>query len=118
MRYVLSLGVVAAALAATANGSAAVPTTINGTVGPGFTIALKVSGKPVKNLKAGKPYRLVVSDQADIHDFHLSGPGLDRIITSVDFVGTKTVVLKLKKGSYRYLCDPHSTFMHGSFTVS
>ena len=69
-------------------------------------------------LKAGRPYRFVISDQANIHDFHLSGPGVDRVITAVDFVGTKSVVLKLKKGSYRFQCDPHSTFMHGSFSVS
>jgi plastocyanin len=118
MRYVFFLAVVVAALAATAVGSAATPTTVNGTVGPGFTIALKLNGKPVTKLKAGTPYRFVISDQADIHDFHLSGPGLDRVITTVDFVGTKSIVLKLKKGSYRYLCDPHSTFMHGRFAVS
>ena len=118
MRYVLAMAVVAAALASTANGSAAVPTTINGTVGPGFTIALKLNGKSVTKLKAGRPYRFVISDQANIHDFHLSGPGVDRILTTVDFVGTKSVVLKLKKGSYRYQCDPHSTFMRGSFAVS
>ena len=117
-RYVLLMAVVAAALSATASGSAAAPTTINGSVGPGFTIALKLNGKAVTKLKAGRPYRFVISDQANIHDFHLSGPGVDRVITAVDFVGTKSVVLKLKKGSYRYQCDPHSTFMHGSFSVS
>ena len=117
-RYVLSTAVVAAGLTVTASGAAAPPTTINGSVGPGFTIALKLNGKAVTKLKAGKPYRFVISDQANIHDFHLSGPGVDRVITAVDFVGTKSVVLKLKRGSYRYQCDPHSTFMHGSFSVS
>jgi plastocyanin len=112
------IAVVAASLAATANGSAAAPKTINGTVGPGFTIALKMNGKAVTKLKAGTPYRFVVSDQANIHDFHLIGPGLDRLITTVEFTGTKSLVLKLKKGTYRYLCDPHSTFMHGSFAVT
>jgi len=118
IRYVLSMAVVAAALAATASGSAAVATTLKGTVGPGFTIALKLNGKSVTKLKAGRPYRFVISDQANIHDFHLSGPGVDRVITAVDFVGTKSIVLKLKKGSYRFQCDPHSSFMHGSFSVS
>jgi plastocyanin len=27
-------------------------------------------------------------------------------------------VLKLKKGSYSYVCDPHSSFMRGSFVVA
>jgi plastocyanin len=40
------------------------------------------------------------------------------VLTSVAFTGTKTFVLRLKKGSYRFVCDPHSSFMHGSFVVA
>jgi plastocyanin len=108
----------AAALVATASGSAAAPKTVTGTVGPGFTIGLTLDGKKVTKLKAGTPYRFVINDRADIHDFHLSGPGFSRVFTSVEFTGTKTFVLKLKKGSYRYVCDPHSSFMRGSFVVA
>ena len=117
MQCLFLVAVVAAALAAGAGRSAASPKTVNGTVGPGFTIALTMNGKRVTKLQAGTPYRFVVNDRADIHDFHLTGPGLDRVITGVDFTGTKSIVLKLKKGSYRYQCDPHSTFMHGAFVV-
>jgi plastocyanin len=39
------------------------------------------------------------------------------MLTSVDFVGTKSFVLTLHKGVYRYFCDPHSLVMHGSFRV-
>jgi hypothetical protein len=53
-------------------------------------------------------YRFLIDDRASIHDFHLSGPGLNRVLTGVDFTGTKDVVLTLKKGVYRYVCDPHS----------
>ena len=118
-RY-LPLVAVAAAALATGSGAAASPaaTTVNGTVGPGFTITLTTNGRSVTRLKAGSPYRFVIADRADIHDFHLSGPGLNRVLTSVGFVGTKSFVLKLKKGSYRYVCDPHSSFMHGGFVVS
>jgi plastocyanin len=77
-----------------------------------------MNGHSVTKLKAGTPYRFVISDRADIHDFQLSGPGLNRVLTSVGFEGTKSFVLTLKKGSYRYLCDPHSSFMHGAFVVS
>ena len=108
----------AAALIATGSGSAAAPKTVTGTVGPGFTIGLTMQGKKVTKLKAGTPYRFVISDRADIHDFHLSGPGFNRVLTSVDFTGTKTFVLRLKKGSYRFVCDPHASFMHGSFVVA
>lgn len=118
MRSLLFSAIAAAALAATANSPAASSKTVNGTVGPGFTIALTMDGKNVTKLKAGVPYRFVISDQADIHDFHLSGPGFNRVLTSVEFVGTKSFTLRLKKGSYSFVCDPHSTFMHGRFRVS
>jgi plastocyanin len=117
-RSLLLAAVAAATLAVTASGSAATPKTVNGTVGPGFTIGLTMQGKKVTKLAAGKPYRFVISDRADIHDFHLSGPGLDRVLTSVEFTGTKTFVLRLKKGSYRFVCDPHSSIMHGRFVVA
>jgi plastocyanin len=77
-----------------------------------------MQGKKVTKLKAGTAYRFVIADRADIHDFHLSGPGLNRVLTSVEFTGTKSFVLRLKKGSYRFRCDPHSGIMHGSFQVS
>jgi len=121
MRYLLlgTVAVAAAALAATGSSSAAASAkTVKGTVGPGFTIALTMSGKNVTKLKAGTPYRFVISDRADVHDFHLSGPGFNRVLTSVEFVGTKSFVLRLKKGSYRFVCDPHAGIMHGGFLVA
>jgi plastocyanin len=107
----LSLAVAASVLAAPA------VTTVNGTVGPDFVINLTSAGKKVKTLEAGVPYRFVVSDRSSIHDFHLTGPGLDREITSVGFTGTKSIVLKLKQGSYSYFCDPHRESMVGAFKV-
>ena len=118
MRYLLVSSVAAAALAATGSGTAASVKTVNGTVGPGFTIALTMDGKNITKLNADVPYRLVISDRADLHDFHLSGPGFNRVLTSVEFVGTKSFMLRLKKGSYSFVCDPHSSIMHGSFRVS
>ena len=115
----LLLGAVAAtALATASGGSAGAAKTVNGTVGPGFTIGLAIQGKKVTKLKAGTPYRFVIQDRADIHDFHLTGPGLNRVLTSVPFTGTKSFVLRLRKGSYRFVCDPHSGIMHGRFLVS
>ena len=68
-------------------------------------------------LKAGV-YTIKVVDKASIHDFHLTGPGVNKVITSVGFTGTKTVTVTLKKGKYTYVCDPHSSSMNGSFTVT
>ena len=113
--------VVSAALAASSIASAAAAPAakvVKGTVGPGFTITLTLSGKKVAKLKAGTRYRFVITDRAAIHDFHLRGPGIDRVLTSVDFQGTKSYTLTLKKGTYRFLCDPHASFMHGSFRVA
>ena len=103
--------------AAPAPTSATPAQSVTGSVGPGFTIVLTRSGHKVTKLKAHTPYRFVISDRATIHDFHLRGPGIDRVLTSVGFQGTKSFTLTLKKGTYRFFCDPHASFMHGSFTV-
>jgi plastocyanin len=115
---VIAVAIAVAALAAAGGGSAATAKTVNGTVGPDFTITLTMRGKNVTKLKAGTAYRFVISDRSSIHDFHLIGPGVNRVLTSVEFTGTKSFVLKLKKGTYRFLCDPHSAIMHGRFLVS
>jgi hypothetical protein len=117
-RTLLAGAVAFAALAAATSSSAATVKTVNGTVGPGFTIGLTMQGKKVTKLKAGTAYRFVISDRSSIHDFHLSGPGLNRVLTGVDFTGTKSFVLRLKIWIYRFVCDPHDEIMHGSFQVS
>ena len=98
-------------------GSAAA-TPLAGTVGPGFTITLTKGGKAVKTLKHGQ-YTITVQDKATIHDFHLTGPGVDKVITSVSFKGTKSVTVTLKKGTYIYQCDPHArSGMKATFKVT
>ena len=115
IRIATLLAVAAAALALVASASAATPR-LNGTVGPGFTITLKTkAGAKVTKLKAGK-YQIVVKDLSNIHNFHLTGPGVNKS-TSVGAKVNKTWTLKLKKGTYKYVCDPHASFMKGSFTV-
>jgi Copper binding proteins, plastocyanin/azurin family len=88
---------------------AATPT-YRGSVGPGFTITL-----PHPPTKPGR-VKLVVSDRSSSHDFHLTGPGVN-VSTTVGGTGTKTFTITLKKGTYRYMCDPHKSFMKGSFTI-
>ena len=103
-------------VAATATAASA-PKTVQGTVGPDFTIHLTLKGKSVATLKTGVRYRFLISDRSSIHDFHLTGPGLNRMLTTVDFTGTRSFVLTLRKGVYRYFCDPHASLMHGGFRV-
>jgi len=90
-------------------------TTLVATDGPGFTITLKEGAKSVTTLKAGT-YTFKVEDKSSIHNFHLIGTGVN-VKTSVVAVKTVIWTLKLKKGIYKYVCDPHATIMHGSFKV-
>ncbi|HET9325078.1 MAG TPA: plastocyanin/azurin family copper-binding protein [Gaiellaceae bacterium] len=115
----LALVTAAAAVALVVTGPiAAAPPVVKGTVGPGFTISLTKGGKKVTSLKAGVRYRFDITDRSSIHDFHLSGPGTNKVITGVGFTGNKSVTLTLKRGTYRYVCDPHRDFMKGSFRVA
>ncbi len=91
-------------------------TTLVGTDGPGFTITLKQGTKKVTTLKAGK-YTIKIQDKSNIHNFHLTGPGVNKK-TSVGAVQTVTWKVTLKKGTYKYVCDPHATIMKGSFKVT
>ncbi len=116
MHGAIALSLLAGGLALAGTAGAAPPKLL-GTVGPGFTITLKdAKGKTVRTLKAGK-YTIVVRDKSPIHDFHLSGPGVDKVITGIAFTGAKTVTVTLKKGMYSFVCDPHASTMHGGFAV-
>jgi hypothetical protein len=103
-------------LVVVAPSNAALPKLV-GTVGPGFTIKLTRFGKPFKILKAGT-YSITVADKSNIHNFHLRGPGVNKEITKIGFIGTKTVIVKFSKGKFAFICDPHATTMKGSFTVT
>jgi hypothetical protein len=83
------------------------------------TISLTdASGKPVTTLAPGV-YDIRVTDNSEFHNFHLSGPGLTNQSTTVPFTGTADwddVVLQAAS-TYDYVCDPHASFMYGSFTT-
>jgi plastocyanin len=68
-------------------------------------------------LKAGR-YRIVVRDRSRMHNFHLTGTGVNKR-TLVGFRGTQTWTVTFRKGKvYRYVCDPHRTRMKGSFRAT
>jgi hypothetical protein len=107
---VTALLVVSSALAAPS-----VTGTLVATDGPGFTITLTKGGTKVRSLAAGT-YTINVRDKSNIHNFHLTGPGVNKK-TTVAAVASFTWKVTLKKGTYKYVCDPHATIMKGSFTV-
>lgn len=84
---------------------------LTGTVGEpedpeAFTITLTdSSGEPVTTLPAGE-YQVEVTDLASIHNFHLTGPGVDET-TTVPSTGEVTWTVTLEPGSYTFICDPH-----------
>jgi hypothetical protein len=109
--------VVGAVLVAGASAKRSATPVLTGTVGPGYTINLKLNSKAVKTLKAGT-YKVVIHDKATIHGWSLDGPhGFAKDISPVPFVGTKTVTLKLKAGKYKFYCPSHEPTMFGHFTV-
>jgi len=89
------------------------------------TTAGGASGKTAGKIK------LVIADKSNIHNFHLTGPGgkaitafdvkanktVKSVSTSVGAVGTRVFILTLKRGTYKFVCDPHVSSMKGSFTV-
>src|SRR5207248_5182899 len=74
------------------------------------------NGDPVTTLAAGT-YTIVVHDHSAFHNFHLSGPGVDRS-TSVQFVGDATWTVTVSAGSYHFQCDAHPSLMKGDITVT
>lgn len=116
-RRALAAATLAAAAVVAAPGSQAATPKLIGTVGPGFTISLKTAaGKKVTSLKPGT-YTITVNDRSRAHDFRLSGPGVNKVVSNVSAVGKKSVTVKLRAGTYRFTCQPHAAAMHGAFTV-
>ncbi len=90
-----------------------------GTVRADATIDLKnASGDAVTSLPPGT-YDFEIHDEATVHNFHLTGPGVDEK-TGVSSSGTTTWedVVVQPSSAYTYVCDPHSAFMNGSFTTT
>lgn len=107
-----ALAAIAAALAVPGLAPAATRNnTLIGTDGPGFTITMSKT-----TVKAGT-YTIVIHDKSNIHNFHLTGPGVNKL-TSTPWVGTKTWTVKLTKGIYRFVCDPHAAIMKGVLRVT
>lgn len=95
--------------------------TLNGTLGaPGKPDAFEIgltdaAGATVTTLPAGD-YTIVVKDDSRIHNWVLSGDGVDAA-TDVTGTGEMTFQVTFTAGTYTYVCDPHPS-MNGSVTVT
>jgi plastocyanin len=109
--------VLAAALLPGAAQSAATATALNVTVGPGFSIKVAdAAGHTVSQLDPGD-YSITIKNLsvAQEHNFHLTGPGVDR--ASLFDNNTVTWDVTFVDGTYKWKCDAHPLQMRGSFHV-
>ena len=91
-------------------------TRLNATVGPGATISLRTpAGTRVRALKAGA-YIVTVRDRTKLHNFHLSGAGVNRK-TGILQVATVTWRLTLKRGTLVFSSDRSPRTLRGVVAV-
>lgn len=82
----------------------------------GFVISLRdASGSLVTRLDPGT-YDIAVSDRSELHNFHLTGPGVD-MATAVLQKQEVTWTVTFADGTYRFVCDEHASEMRGTFAV-
>lgn len=109
-RVLAPIVVASFAFAGGAAGESSAAETLKGIVGPGFTISLKkADGSTVTRLEPGT-YTFEIQDLSDMHNFHLNGPGVDKVAGA-------TWTVTLASGTYTFLCDPHPSSMTRTFTV-
>jgi plastocyanin len=118
-RYLLPVALLAAAVFATTSWAVTSKDSfaLKGEVyAAGFKIEMKTAaGAKLKRIKAGT-YRMKIEDMATTHNFHLTGPGMNKA-TSVGGKAETIWTVTLKRGTYKFFCDPHASMMRGSFTV-
>ncbi len=125
-RMLVALGALVAALVVVlpATGSSdATPLTL-AVNSDAFKITLTQGGKKVTTLKAGT-YTFKLVDKSALHNVDLLKGGKKvkdtkgkPVMTAVSAKQTKSVTVKLAKGTYTFQCDPHASAMKGTFTVS
>jgi plastocyanin len=114
---VVSAGLLVVAGAAAALGKASFQ--LKGEVYPNSLFKIEMenkAGKKLKSVKAGT-YRIKIEDRATIHNFRLKGPGFNKA-TSVRGRTEAIWIVKLRRGTYTFLCDPHAGTMRGKFRVT
>lgn len=84
----------------------------------GFKIEMEnAAGRKLTSVRAGT-YRIKVEDKATIHNFRLRGPGGVNRATSVPRRSESIWTVRLRRGTYTFLCDPHAGSRRGTFRVT
>jgi hypothetical protein len=90
-----------------------------GTVRENYTIDLRHPNGDLVTTVAPGTYDFEIHDESLNHNFHLTGPGVDKNTEVAEAVTVTWEDVVLGAGStYSYVCDPHSSDMNGSFTTS
>jgi NitT/TauT family transport system substrate-binding protein len=84
-------------------------------VGPKSAIIVKQAGSQAKRIDPGK-YLIIVNDRSATLNFHLKGPGLDKL-TSVKKTGVARWTVTLGAGTYTFKSDAGGK-LGGSFVVT
>jgi hypothetical protein len=93
------------------------PVLLHATVGPYRVIQLQdAEGTAVERVRPGL-VTFRIRDQSSLVSFCLKGPRLNRALSSIAFVGTKTVTIRLGRGAYTYYDASEPQAMRGTFRV-
>ena len=116
LRFVVAVPVLV--LAGAAGAARADGIVLTGDVAPNDSFNISLAGPDGSRLTHIDPgtYTLLVHDHSELHNFHLRGPGVN-VATPIESAGDFTFSVTLTDGTYRFVCDAHSTTMTGSFTV-
>ena len=71
----------------------------------------------MKSLKPGS-YTITVKDKANSHNFHIFGPGVNKVVTTRAVRRHEEGHRHAQEGTYKFLCEPHAADMKGSFKVA
>jgi hypothetical protein len=102
-------------------GGAAPPQPLVATVGdPKTPEAFRITfndatGNKVSHVDPGT-YTITARDYATLHNFHLTGPGVNEMTDIEGKTAGTTWIVTFNNGTYKYQCDAHPLTMRGSFT--
>lgn len=125
VRHVVPVTAAAAGIVASAAGSGLSATgkdsfQLKGEVYSNALRKIEMKNQAGRRLTSASPgtYRIKVEDKGTNHNFHLTGPGVNRATSIPRRVDDLFWTVTLRKGTYTFLCDRHDDTMRGTFKVA